>query len=320
LPYFITSLFLISLGSYSLQASTPLPVDDLQLSHTPSAVQLGWSAPQYDNLGNPLIIEHYEIHSAISPWFIPGPDTWLFNSSENLSQVDPEDSASRYYRVIASAEGQPEIDGLLAFYPFNRDASDLGPYEYHGLLQGSATADGALFIGDNDSDRVLLPSDLFDGLTDFSLSTRIWLDDAHLSCPSGFVAGHTLINCGTHELINTLWVLYNPSSHSWIVLMGQQYQLEVFPLPLASWIHFVLIREGQQLRIYFEGGQIAQASAVNSQEIQVDEGGCFLGQDQDIIGGMFESCQSWNGAIDNLRIYNRALSPEEVLQLYLVDQ
>lgn len=39
--------------------------------------------------------------------------------------------------------------------------------------------------------------------------------------------------------------------------------------------------------------------------------GLSSGQDQDVVGGGFAANESWAGAMDNLRIYNRALSASE---------
>jgi hypothetical protein len=49
--------------------------------------------------------------------------------------------------------------------------------------------------------------------------------------------------------------------------------------------------------------------------LDIAPGGLVFGQDQDTVGGGFEADESWAGAMDNLRIYNRALTATDVAAL-----
>jgi hypothetical protein len=46
--------------------------------------------------------------------------------------------------------------------------------------------------------------------------------------------------------------------------------------------------------------------------INLAEGGLIIGQEQDSLGGGFQDSQAFSGKIDDLRVYNRALSTEEL--------
>jgi hypothetical protein len=51
-----------------------------------------------------------------------------------------------------------------------------------------------------------------------------------------------------------------------------------------------------------------------------DGGALVFGQDQDSVGGGFDSAQALLGLLDDVRIYDRVLSLEEVQALYDLGQ
>ena len=74
------------------------------------------------------------------------------------------------------------------------------------------------------------------------------------------------------------------------------------------WHHAVGLYDGTTLRLYIDGSQVASASA--SGNITYGAGGIAIGRDGDYSGSYF------NGVIDDVRIYNRALSADEIRLLY----
>jgi hypothetical protein len=50
--------------------------------------------------------------------------------------------------------------------------------------------------------------------------------------------------------------------------------------------------------------------------LNISNGGLLFGRDQDCVGGCFEVYQDFNGIMDDIRIYNRALSAAEIQELY----
>ena len=78
-------------------------------------------------------------------------------------------------------------------------------------------------------------------------------------------------------------------------------------LPLNAWTHVVGTYDGVNVRLYFNGAQVSSGTAPaslthSSQPFQIG-----LGQ-----GGSYY----WNGRVDDVSIYNRALSAAEVLSRY----
>ncbi len=50
--------------------------------------------------------------------------------------------------------------------------------------------------------------------------------------------------------------------------------------------------------------------------LQIDAGGFWVGREQDCLGGCFDPSQDFLGSIDDIRIYNRLLTEEEIQTLY----
>ena len=72
----------------------------------------------------------------------------------------------------------------------------------------------------------------------------------------------------------------------------------------------------EPFKVYVDGVLKSNLTFQENGALVVDPGGAWLGQDQDAVGGEFDSKQALKGSIDDVRIYNRALSAEEVKALY----
>ena len=63
----------------------------------------------------------------------------------------------------------------------------------------------------------------------------------------------------------------------------------------------------------------ANVSYTNS-NLTIVQNGLWVGGDQDSVGGGWSTTQHLNGLLDDVRIYDRALSAEEVQVLYNLGQ
>jgi hypothetical protein len=78
-------------------------------------------------------------------------------------------------------------------------------------------------------------------------------------------------------------------------------------LPLQMWHHLVITADGEQLRIY-ENGELV-ASSASSLLANSDSAPLFFGTDA-------EGTRLWNGRIDELALFDRALSDAEIAGLH----
>ena len=63
-------------------------------------------------------------------------------------------------------------------------------------------------------------------------------------------------------------------------------------------------------------GQLKDTVTISSNTLDVDNNGLWLGGDQDTVGGGWQSSQTYEGTIDEVRIYNRVLSSNEIVMLF----
>lgn len=214
---------------------------------------------------------------------------------------DPVEPPSR-------SPSQIPAEGLLAFYPFSGNARDQSGHGNDGTTQGGATVDKVLVIGDNVADALSLPNTLMNGLGDFTVSAWCKIGTLHKE--------HTLIS-GEVGTSDNLLFLYRLSDKTWHFGAAGQWQ------PLAQnnsiedlkWHHVAVMRSGSLARFYIDGTEIGDGKSYNANPLNIASNGLIVGQEQAGVGGPFEASESFSGMIDNLRIYNRSLTSEEIVKL-----
>lgn len=70
------------------------------------------------------------------------------------------------------------------------------------------------------------------------------------------------------------------------------------------------------VEVFLNGLKFGSFTATSGSLAVVPENGAWLAQEQDSLGGGFDPNQVFNGLMDEVRIYNRALSDDEILSLY----
>ncbi|MFH1323332.1 MAG: LamG-like jellyroll fold domain-containing protein [Methanobacteriota archaeon] len=84
----------------------------------------------------------------------------------------------------------------------------------------------------------------------------------------------------------------------------------------GNWHHFVYVRSGSEISVYVDGKFQGVWTNAPTGNLIIDPNGLWLGCDQDSVGGGWEKSNQFDGILDEFRIYNRALSLEEVKQHY----
>ncbi len=90
----------------------------------------------------------------------------------------------------------------------------------------------------------------------------------------------------------------------------------------GEWHHVVVTWRNTDgmCQLYVDGRRIWQYAMPNSIGTSIASGGTLIvGQEQDSVGGGFEASQSFEGDMDEYRIYDRVLSASEVQDLYAAD-
>ena len=194
--------------------------------------------------------------------------------------------------------------GLVAYYPFNGNANDESQNSYDGTVFGAVltsdrfgTPDHAYtFDGINDyieiPDCILQPD-----LIEFSYSLWVKANDLNpmlLALFHGSPCGESHIATGAFDV--------KLSSQSWY---GAGYSLT------NEWTHITgVYRKGNSITAYINGQYISSTPLPNENLYATNYTSSSIGSYWRSYGYF------WNGKIDDVRIYNRALSDPEIQTLY----
>jgi len=208
---------------------------------------------------------------------------------------------------------------FIAYYPFNGNANDESGNGNDGELQGNATVTDILIIGDNSSDRLSLPHTIVDGIADFTFSARVKINVLHKTGSNPF-RGNALISTANSSVDNVFAVGYVSNVGVWRYTF-QQTHLDFNDTTVEdlNWHHIVVLRNSTTARLYLDGIEVGNGLTVTDTPLTIEMGGFIIGQEQDSLGGGFVADESWAGEIDNLRIYNRAISHTEVQIVFNID-
>ena len=237
-------------------------------------------------------------------------NTLIFGSSCSRDWSNPLDPGGNNDAKIPT-------NGLVAYYPFNGNANDESGNSYHGSVLGGATITNILTIGDNNLDGVSLPFEVINGLADFSISGWLKINIVHNSGP--YYPGNSWITVSRNNEDNAFGLIYENYQNAWKFVINDirnDHFKSDTTMNDHGWHHIVVTRNGFTARMYIDSEENGNGIQVSNTLLNVDKYGVIIGQEQDNLGGGFEQHQSWAGEMDNIRIYNRSLTEEEIQALY----
>jgi hypothetical protein len=195
---------------------------------------------------------------------------------------------------------------LLARYAFDGNASDSSGNAFHGTLAGSsayvAGKFGSALDLDGSSHAVTLPASLLAGVSNFTIAAWVNWDGGN--------AWQRIFDFGNDT---THYLFLSPSSGSGTLRFainngsGEQ-MVETSGLATGQWQHLAVTRNGNLCRLYRNGVVVASSAAVTLSPANFNPGVNYLGKSQ-FPDPLF------NGRMDELFLYNYALSDTEVGRL-----
>lgn len=214
--------------------------------------------------------------------------------------------------VVLSAQAASP-DGLVLRLAFDGDALDSSGCTNHGTLSGATFVPGVQgsalhFDGTDDYVRVATSADLQSPT--FTAMAWVQSEEPAPSADRGVLGKHR-----EHENISYYW-LYQSSNEVRATMVGSTYgalrHASSAASPMASqWAHLALSYDGLAMRLYVNGAQVS-AQTVSG----------YAGNQQDLLIGAGEFSwftgapqRCWKGLVDEVRIYNRALTTNEILAL-----
>jgi hypothetical protein len=205
-------------------------------------------------------------------------------------------------------------DGLVGHWTFNgedmdwsqstaeaRDASgqnnhgDVTNFGQEGAVIGKV---GQALEFDGSDDYVSFSS------IDQSTGTyAVWIN------PSGLALDENMFFChSVSGSYSRIWFEHSGGGDGYLGLEtdtnGQTYGSNSINLSLNSWYHIAVARNGDDVYFYLDGLGVGSDNIASADSLTISRVGGISGK------------PFFNGAMDEVRIYNRVLSPEEVQELY----
>ena len=214
--------------------------------------------------------------------------------------------------------------GLIAYYSFDGNANDMSGNGHDGTVHGALLNTdrfgnpNSAYSFDGLDDYVRIPDDpQLDGMDSFTLSVWVKLSGSNLEMEVLNKYDH-----GPPYLDES----YNIGIDGWGPLAVFQYatndkyviKISNDPLSIDPWHHIVGVYTGAEGSVYLDGNKITLSRN------DPDFGGPLNSITADLLIGCGEESGSlvkfFAGKIDDVRIYNRALSADEVQQLYIIPE
>lgn len=208
--------------------------------------------------------------------------------------------------LLARSDGDPS---LLAWYHFEegrgRDLIDRTGHGFDGKrVGGKWVRQGAVFAlrFERSGDHAECAPDRSFGLKD-QLSLEVWV------CPEAVPAGGEPAIAG--QSYGSFVLTYYSDGQCWWYIGGGGNNCRA-PLKPGTWHHVVGTFDGQRLRLYVDG----ELAASNPSRVATvpDGKGLFIGKHS--LESPYSQGRTFTGMIGEVRLYNRALSEEEVVRRY----
>ncbi|MBS2099934.1 LamG-like jellyroll fold domain-containing protein [Carboxylicivirga linearis] len=207
-------------------------------------------------------------------------------------------------------------DGLIAHYPLDANGEDQSVYQHHGTLNettsttdrfGNANA-AIYFDGDNDYIRIS-DADHLDINNNESFSVSLWLKQEGANTDKYFLSKYnpSLGSNGAYGFGTG----YTGDAYSWLYFNddGGTENRGAIELNDGNWHHYVAVyKPGESISIFIDN-QLDIQQTVSYTGNTTNSTDLFIGCGANIA-------QYFTGSLDDIRIYKRALSTEEINGLY----
>ena len=204
-------------------------------------------------------------------------------------------------------------NGLVAYYPFNGNANDESGNKVNGSIIGNLQlvndrkgfANKAYLFDGNYNNYISIPPSSVNNLQNLSLCA--WVKPLQ--------AGGFIISAG-RDIETGSFRLTNSSFGTQVSYNGVNGCGASSPLPINEWSFVVGTLDGLYSKYYVNGQLVNSATITNIFSTNFSCHSLVIGVHSAYCNPSSYFPYSFNGVIDDVRIYNRALSQSEILLLY----
>lgn len=261
------------------------------------------------------------------------------HTSLNITITNLEWTFKYYWRVRASINSCNSVwsetwnfipkrpiptTGLIAYYPFNGNANDESGNLNTGTVKGASLSNdrggnsNKAYLFDGVDDYISVPhNDALNLIGNFTLS--VWYKSDGCITPCGTY--HTIINKRDVSVAGDDWpwglsisYITGPKEEFKKIIASRRnnlaldYQVSESEIQLNTWQHVVIVVKDNVQSIYIDGKFNNSYSYVQSQPAS---------NKNMLIGwSLRPDLEQFKGLIDDIRLYSRAVTLEEVLALY----
>lgn len=234
---------------------------------------------------------------------------WTYDRRE--IKVDPAKVRKINEEVIAAGAAAGERDEIKGGGAWSLDenkgteAADSGPnHKDLTLSEGTAWTSGVQgsalkFNGEGQYAETNGP--VIDTTGDYTVSAWATLD----ALPGNYA---TLVSQDGRRQENPFYLQYGQGAFAFSTPGANRARLEIKP-ELGQWYHVVGVRSGDEIKLYVDGKLAATAAAGTA---DVSTGSLSVGRAK-WSGG---NTDFWNGSIDQVKVYDKALTDQEVTALH----
>jgi hypothetical protein len=267
---------------------------------------------------------------------------WEIEGMYNSFWKNPTSSPSRQPTNIPSSQpsslptSQPSIrissilrNGLLAYYPFRRNANDKSGNGNNGLTRSGVTSTvdrfgiaGSALSFDGTSGHIEIPGHQFNFRSDLSLS--FWMNPSSFQDAYTYIFDKTSFSNTVAQHIAGFFVRMSGTQANHYAMcitdsVTDSSCSSLFTISADVWTHVAITKSGTSVKIYLNG-LLSLTSTVTADIIANGNLPLIIGG---YNGGYSSPASSvwnhYNGALDDIFIFNRSISNLEVLELYQWD-
>ena len=215
--------------------------------------------------------------------------------------------------VHAQVPDYVPTEGLVAWYPFNGNANDESGNGNDGEVAGASIAGDhhggqSAFYFNGDGDQISIPYSASLAPTE-QISVSVW-------CNPETLEGKNLVSNGTHvNYFQRSYYMFGPneSGQCRFRINAGGVEDNVYSsgsFGTSEWIHVIGTYDGTHMKLYVNGqleGTLAKSGPINQH-----------GYGTTVGGNIFYAWSDYwfQGSIDDIGIWNRALTEDEILALY----
>jgi hypothetical protein len=159
---------------------------------------------------------------------------------------------------------------------------------------------------DGTNDYAELGESALDGATDFTIS--VWHKGVSGDDNNALLSGAN--NSQDNEIL--YWFNNNTTFNGH--LRNDQESVTTNSIDDGTWHHLVWRMKNKESCFYFDGSK--QGCKTYSQSYTLSIESLILGQDQDNVGGGFAANQDWEGILDELLVFRKALTDSQISSIY----